>query len=92
MTRSELVSLILKKHPTLKAVDAEKIVITFFDEISKALAEGDRVELRGFGVFSVRERAARGGRNPRTGEFVRVMKKKVPFFKSGKLLKESINK
>jgi len=71
--------------------DVEKIVETIFDEITHALAEGDRVELRGFGAFSVKHRDARIGRNPRTGEAVQVEAKRLPFFKTGKALRERLN-
>lgn len=71
--------------------DVEKIVETIFEEITDALAEGDRVELRGFGAFSVKERDARMGRNPRTGESVFVESKRLPFFKTGKALREALN-
>jgi len=64
----------------------------FFDTISDALARGDRVELRGFGAFSVRHREARRGRNPRTGESVDVESKNVPFFKMGKGMRERLNR
>ncbi|MEM7489338.1 MAG: integration host factor subunit beta, partial [Pseudomonadota bacterium] len=69
----------------------EKIVNTIFDSITEALAGGDRVELRGFGAFSVKQRDARVGRNPRTGEAVQVEEKHVPFFKAGKLLRDRLN-
>ena len=69
----------------------ERIVSAIFDEITAALARGDRVELRGFGAFSVKQRDARIGRNPRTGEAVHVAEKRVPFFKTGKLLRERLN-
>lgn len=71
--------------------DVERIINTILDEIIDALAEGDRVELRGFGAFSVKERDARVGRNPRTGETVSVTAKRVPFFKTGKELRERLN-
>ena len=71
--------------------DVERIVTTIFDEIAAALAEGDRVELRGFGAFSVKKRDARQGRNPRTGEQVSVEDKVIPFFKTGKQLRELLN-
>ena len=87
MTKSELIARIAELNPHLYQSDAEKIVSTVFDEISAALANGNRVELRGFGVFSVRSRNARAGRNPRTGEQV----KNVPFFKAGKKLKDLLN-
>ena len=71
--------------------DVEKIVETIFEEISDALASGNRVELRGFGAFSVKHRDARIGRNPRTGETVNVPAKRLPFFKTGKGLRERLN-
>ncbi|HIP24571.1 MAG TPA: integration host factor subunit beta, partial [Rhodobacteraceae bacterium] len=71
--------------------DVERIVGTIFDEIVEAMAEGKRVELRGFGAFSVKKRDARTGRNPRTGETVDVEEKHVPFFKTGKLLRDRLN-
>ena len=91
MTKSELISTLALKYPSLPAADLEKVVSTILDEITDALVEGKRVELRGFGAFSVRERAGRTGRNPRTGEQVSVAAKRVPFFKMGKELKERIN-
>jgi integration host factor subunit beta len=91
MIRSELVEKIAAENPHLYQRDVERIVATIFDEIIDAMAEGDRVELRGFGSFSVKEREARRGRNPRTGEAVDVDKKHVPFFKTGKLLRDRLN-
>ncbi len=91
MIRSELIQKIAETHTDLSLKDAEKVVQTVFDEIVEALAKGDRVELRGFGAFSVKSREARLGRNPRTGEAVQVEDKKVPFFKTGKLLRERLN-
>lgn len=91
MTKSELIARIAELNPHLYQSDAEKIVSTVFDEIGAALANGNRVELRGFGVFSVRNRNARAGRNPRTGEQVSVEAKNVPFFKAGKKLKDMLN-
>ncbi len=91
MTRSELIEKIAKENPHLYHTDAERIVSTVFDEITKALKDGNRVELRGFGVFSVRTRKPRKARNPKTGEAVMVDQKTVPFFKAGKLLKKRIN-
>lgn len=92
MTRSELIARIAQQNPHLYHRDVERIVATIFEEISAALANGDRVELRGFGAFSVKHRDARVGRNPRTGESVSVEAKAVPFFKTGKLLRERLNK
>ena len=91
MIRSELVEKIAAENPHLYLRDVERIVATIFDEIIDAMAEGDRVELRGFGSFSVKEREARRGRNPRTGEAVDVDNKHVPFFQTGKLLRDRLN-
>ena len=92
MTRSELIARLAIKNPHLFQRDVERIVATVFDEISKTLSNGDRVELRGFGAFSVKERESRTGRNPRTGGTVFVEKKSVPFFKAGKELRIQLNK
>ena len=92
MTKSELILRLAERNPHLYQRDVERIVSTVFDEISAALARGDRVELRGFGAFSVKNRNARTGRNPRTGETVYVAKKSVPFFKVGKDLRERLNR
>lgn len=91
MTKSELIQMLADRNPHLYMRDVEKIVDTIFDEISAALARGDRVELRGFGAFSVKERESRVGRNPRTGESVNVDAKRLPFFKTGKALRERLN-
>ena len=91
MIRSELIQKIADENPHLFQRDVERIVNTIFVEITDALANGDRVELRGFGAFSVKTRDARVGRNPRTGEAVSVEQKKVPFFKTGKLLRDRLN-
>jgi integration host factor subunit beta len=91
MTRSELIQKLAEKNPHLYLRDVETIVDTTFDEVTEALIRGDRVELRGFGTFSVKERNARTGRNPRTGESVTVDAKRLPFFKSGKGLRERLN-
>ena len=91
MIRSELVHTLSRKHPDMRQEDVEQVVDIFFDEIANQLADGGRVELRGFGAFSVRSRPARVGRNPRTGETVEVPAKAVPFFKSGKELRERLN-
>ncbi|MBE0452313.1 MAG: integration host factor subunit beta [Roseovarius sp.] len=91
MIRSELIQKIAEENPHLYHRDVERIVNTIFNEITDALAEGNRVELRGFGAFSVKKRDARAGRNPRTGESVDVEEKHVPFFKTGKLLRDRLN-
>lgn len=91
MTKSELIQRLAERNPHLYLRDVERIVSAIFDEISGALAEGNRVELRGFGAFSVRHRDARVGRNPRTGETVEVAAKQMPFFKCGKDLRERLN-
>lgn len=91
MIRSELVAIVAEQNPHLTVRDVEAIVTTIFDEITDALAEGRRVELRGFGAFSTRAREARTGRNPRTGTAVEVDAKRVPYFKPGKELREKLN-
>lgn len=91
MTKSELIARLAEANPHLYQRDVERIVTTIFDEIATALGRGDRVELRGFGAFSVKRRDARQGRNPRTGEAVDVSEKAVPFFKTGKQLRERLN-
>ncbi len=91
MIRSELIQKIADTNPHLTQRHVERIVNTVLEEIIEALAKGDRVELRGFGAFSVKQREARTGRNPRTGEAVEVDDKKVPFFKTGKLLRDRLN-
>ena len=91
MIRSELLGVLAKEHPDLRGEDIEQVVDIFFDQISQRLAEGGRVELRGFGAFSVRERDARQGRNPRTGETVAVDAKRVPYFRPGKDMRRVLN-
>ncbi len=91
MTKSELIQALAALNPNLHASDLERVVNTVFEEITSALMRGDRVELRGFGAFSVRERQSRLGRNPRTGEKVNVPAKRTPFFKMGKELKDRLN-
>ena len=92
MTKSELIADLAVANPHLTSRDVELIVCTIFDEITAALARGARVELRGFGAFTVKRRDARTGRNPRTGEAVPVDEKAVPFFKAGKDLRERVNR
>lgn len=91
MTKSELILQIAESHPNLLLKHIETVVSTIFDEMETALANGGRVELRGFGAFFIKNRKARTGRNPRTGEMVPVQEKYVPFFKTGKELRERIN-
>lgn len=91
MTRSELVQRLVGQEIGLSFHQAEKCVDIILSEISNALAQGNRVELRGFGVFTTRKRQGRVGRNPRTGESVSVDPKSVPFFKAGKQLRQRLN-
>ncbi|NBW74423.1 MAG: integration host factor subunit beta [Sphingomonadaceae bacterium] len=91
MIRSELLQALARDNPGLRAEEIEKVVDTFFEEIEQRLAQGGRVELRGFGAFSTREREARQGRNPRTGASVAVPGKKVPYFKPGKEMRARLN-
>ncbi|WP_298198574.1 integration host factor subunit beta [Novosphingobium sp.] len=91
MIRSELLAALAKENPDLRADEVERVVDVFFDEITQRLAEGGRVELRGFGAFSTRARDARKGRNPRTGETVEVPGKRVPYFKPGKEIRQRLN-
>ena len=92
MTKSELIQRLAEQNPHLYQRDVERIVSTIFEEVAGALARGDRVELRGFGAFSVKQRSPRIGRNPRTGEAVQVAEKFIPFFKAGKELRERLNR
>ena len=91
MTKSDLILRLTEKYPHLLQRDIERIVNTVFDEVTNALARNNRVELRGFGAFSVKKREARQGRNPRTGQTVAVAAKYVPFFKTGKQLRDRLN-
>ena len=91
MTKSELILKIANKNSFLYQKDIYKIVDTLFNSVTKALKDGDRVELRGFGTFTTKVRNARIGRNPKTGDPVAIPKKNMPFFKMGKLMKERIN-
>jgi integration host factor subunit beta len=91
MIRSELLQALARENPDLRADDVEKALDTFFDEIAARLAAGGRVELRGFGAFSTRERDPRKGRNPRTGDTVDVPGKRVPYFKPGKEIRARLN-
>jgi integration host factor subunit beta len=91
MIKSELVEKIAAENPHLLQRDVERIVATVFEEITEAIATGNRVELRGFGAFSSKKREERVGRNPRTGDSVKVEEKHVPFFKTGKNLRKRLN-
>ena len=91
MIKSELVQRIAEHNPHLYQRDVENIVNAILDEIVAALARGDRVELRGFGAFSVKHRPARAGRNPRTGDAIKIKGGKVPKFRAGKALKDALN-
>ncbi|MDC1213757.1 integration host factor subunit beta [Rhodospirillales bacterium] len=91
MTKSELIAKLAADNPRLYQREVERIVSTIFEEITGALSRGDRVELRGFGAFSVKARPSRVGRNPRTGETVSVDEKYIPYFKTGKQLRERLN-
>ncbi len=91
MVKSELIARLAELNPHLYQRDVARIVNTIFDEISTALARGDRVELRGFGTFSVKQRQQRTARNPRTGQAVSVAEKHIPFFKTGKDLRGRLN-
>ena len=92
MTRSELIARLAKDHPSFFQRDIEKVVVTLFDEIISVLSKGDRVELRGFGTFSAKKREPHTGRNPRTGQAVKVTQKVSPAFRMGKELREKLNK
>jgi len=91
MIRSELLQQLARENPELRADEVEQVVDIFFEQIAARLAEGGRVELRGFGAFSTRERQARKGRNPRTGDAVDVPAKRVPYFKPGKEMRRMLN-
>src|SRR4029078_2092452 len=91
MTKSEVIAHLAERNPHLFQRDVERIVATIFEVITQALMRGDRVELRGFGAFSVKQRGSRTGRNPRTGAQGAVIEKRVPYFKTGKDLRERLN-
>ena len=91
MTKSELIAKIANKYPTLYLSDIEKIVFTIINTVSENIVKGNRVELRGFGTFGLKELKARKSRNPRTGAIVFVENKRIPYFRMGKKLKERIN-
>ncbi len=91
MTKSEMIEKLSEKHELLNKKEAEAVINVIFDGIGSALAQGDRVEIRGFGSFSVRERSAREARNPKSGEVVEIASRKTPFFKTGKELRERVD-
>ena len=91
MTKSGLIETIAAQTPHISKKDTEIVVNTIFDSMRDALVDGDRIEIRGFGSFQVRERASRTGRNPKTGVAVEIQRKRVPFFKVGKELRERVN-
>ncbi len=91
MTKSELIERISSRHPQLSGKDIELAVKTILDTMSQALSQGERIEIRGFGSFSLHYRSPRTGRNPKTGEAVRLKGKYVPHFKPGKELREQVN-
>ena len=91
MTKSELIERVVQSHGVLNIKVSEIVVNTVFDSIEEALKSGDKVEIRGFGSFTIRERLGREARNPKSGEVVRIPSKKTPFFKTGKELKERVN-
>ena len=91
MTKSELIEKVVQTNGMLNMKVSEMLVNTVFDSIEDALRNGDKVEIRGFGSFTVGERNGREARNPKSGEVVRIPSKKTPFFKTGKELKERVN-
>lgn len=91
MTKSELIEKIVESNGMLNLKVSEIVVNTIFDSIEEALRSGDKVEIRGFGSFTIRERLGREARNPKSGEVVRIPSKRTPFFKTGKELKERVN-
>ncbi|MBI5491303.1 MAG: integration host factor subunit beta [Deltaproteobacteria bacterium] len=91
MTKSELIEQVAQKVSTFSRKDIEIIVDTLFDSMSRSLSQGDKVEIRGFGSFKIKERDGRQGRNPKSGENIFIESKRVPFFKAGKEIRERIN-
>ena len=91
MTKSELIELLAMRQDHLSHIDVELSVRTIIDQLGRSLSEGERIEIRGFGSFSLHRRAARLGRNPRTGEAVALPVKYVPHFKPGKALRERVD-
>lgn len=91
MTKSDLVARVSERTPGMSMKDSETVVNLIFDSMTEALMRGDKIEIRGFGSFKVKQRDAREGRNPRTGQEVKIPAKRTPFFKVGKELKERVN-
>ncbi|MDO4776764.1 MAG: integration host factor subunit beta [Cardiobacteriaceae bacterium] len=91
MTKSELIERLSMRYPTLRAQDVEEAVKLMIEKICQSLEKGDRVEIRGFGSFSLHYRDARTGRNPKTGESVKVPAKSIPYFRAGKELRERVD-
>lgn len=91
MTKSELIEAVSTKVTNFSRKDIEIIVDTLFDSMCASLSKGDKVEIRGFGSFKIKERDGRQGRNPKSGENIFIESKKVPFFKAGKEIRERIN-
>jgi len=91
MTKSELIETILSRQSQLSAKDVELAVKTILEHMSQALSNGERIEIRGFGSFSLHFRQPRKGRNPKTGDAVELIGKYVPHFKPGKELRERVN-
>lgn len=91
MTRSELIDRLVDMNPHLTRRDAEAVVSLIFDSMTDALVSGERIEIRGFGSFTVRERGSRRARNPKSGTTLQIPSRKTPFFKTGKELRERVN-
>ena len=91
MTKSELVEKVVEKNPSLSRKESELVVNLIFDSMCDALKSGEKVEIRGFGSFTIREREAREARNPKSGDVVKIPAKKTPFFKTGKELRERVD-
>ncbi|MDO5090695.1 MAG: integration host factor subunit beta [Cardiobacteriaceae bacterium] len=91
MTKSELIERLSMRYPSLRAQDVEEAVKLMIEKICQSLEKGDRVEIRGFGSFSLHYRDARTGRNPKTGESVKVPAKSIPYFRAGKELRERVD-
>ena len=92
MTKSELIEAVASRVDNFSRKDVEVIIDTLFGSMSESLSKGEKVEIRGFGSFKIKQREGRQGRNPKSGENIYIEPKKVPFFKAGKEIKERINK